>query len=47
LSEPWLRDGIRSVLRGLRIVGEGTPPAEDDHIEVLAVAGEVWVGRRR
>jgi uncharacterized protein YbaR (Trm112 family) len=47
LSEPWVRDGIRSVLRGLRIVGEGVPPAEDDNIEVLAVAGEVWVGRRR
>ena len=46
LPDSWVRDGIRAVLHGLRIVGEGSPPMGVDEVEILAVAGEVWVGRR-
>lgn len=39
----WVREAARVVLPGLRIVGEGgTPPP--DLIELMASAGEVWVG---
>ncbi len=46
LPDSWVRDGIQTVLHGLRIVGEGSPPVGVGEIEILAVTGEVWVGRR-
>jgi uncharacterized protein YbaR (Trm112 family) len=40
---PWVKEGARVVLPGLRIVGEGAdPPA--DVIGLLASADGVWVG---
>jgi len=42
----WVRDAARVVLPGLRIVGEGGEPPEDV-IDLMASAGEVWVGTKR
>jgi len=42
----WVRDAARLVLPGLRVVGEGDQPPED-LIDVMASAGEVWVGSGR
>jgi uncharacterized protein YbaR (Trm112 family) len=39
----WVREGARVVLPGLRVVGEGRQPSEDV-IELMASAGDVWVG---
>jgi uncharacterized protein YbaR (Trm112 family) len=39
----WTTEATRVVLPGLRIVGEGTAPAEDA-IELMASADGVWVG---
>ena len=42
----WVREAVRVVLPGLRVVGEGTePPAE--LIDLMATAGGVWVGTPR
>jgi hypothetical protein len=42
----WVREAARVTLPGLRIVGEGAPPAADD-LEVLAEGGGAWVGRKK
>jgi uncharacterized protein YbaR (Trm112 family) len=42
----WVREGARVVLPGLRVVGEGEPPATDV-IDLMASAGGAWVGTRR
>ena len=39
----WVREAVRVVLPGLRVVGEGEDPSEDI-IEVMASADGVWVG---
>jgi hypothetical protein len=39
----WVREGVRVVLPGLRIVGEGSQPPED-LMDVMASADGVWVG---
>lgn len=39
----WVREGVRVVLPGLRIVGEGSQPPED-LMDVMASAEGVWVG---
>jgi hypothetical protein len=41
----WVRDTVRAVLPGLRIVAEGEAPA-GDLVEVLATSPECWVGRK-
>jgi uncharacterized protein YbaR (Trm112 family) len=42
----WIRESVRVVLPGLRVVGEGHDPAPD-LIDLLASAGGVWVGVKR
>jgi uncharacterized protein YbaR (Trm112 family) len=45
-SDPhWVAEALRITLSGLRIVGEGEPPASAD-IELLASAGGCWVGAK-
>lgn len=44
-DERWVRDAMRAVLPGLRIVGAGTTPAMDG-LEILGAAEGWWVGRR-
>jgi len=39
----WVREAARVVLPGLRVVGEGQDPPPE-FIDVLASAGDVWVG---
>lgn len=43
----FVADAIASVLPGLAVVGEGTPPAESPGHELVAAAPEAWVVRRR
>jgi uncharacterized protein YbaR (Trm112 family) len=42
----WAEEAARVVLPGLRIVGEGPPPAREGGPEVMAEADGVWVARR-
>ncbi|HET9039031.1 MAG TPA: hypothetical protein VFN40_02610 [Gemmatimonadales bacterium] len=42
----WVREAARTVLPGLRVVGEGPDPAPRD-VDLMASAGGVWVGSRR
>jgi hypothetical protein len=42
----WVREAVRVTLPGLRIVGEGNPPALDE-LELLAEGGGAWVGRKK
>jgi uncharacterized protein YbaR (Trm112 family) len=42
----WVREAVRVVLPGLRVVGEGGEPPLD-LIEPMATAGGVWVGTPR
>jgi hypothetical protein len=42
----WVREGMRVVLPGLRVVGEGPDP-DSDLVDLMASAGGVWVGSRR
>jgi hypothetical protein len=42
----WVQEAARVVLPGLRVVGEGTDP-DPETIDLMASAGEVWVGTRR
>lgn len=45
-SDPlWVAEALRITLSGLRIVGEGDPPASPD-IELLASASGCWVGAK-
>ena len=45
-SDPhWVGEALRITLSGLRIVGEGDPPASPD-VELLASAGGCWVGAK-
>jgi uncharacterized protein YbaR (Trm112 family) len=46
-NEPaWVREAVRVVLPGLRVVGEGDdPPA--DLVDLMASTGGVWVGTAR
>lgn len=42
-DQAWIADAARSVLPGLRVVGEaGDPPSG---MEILGTAGDVWVGK--
>jgi uncharacterized protein YbaR (Trm112 family) len=41
-GERWVDEAVRAVLPGLRVVGEGSIPAED-RLGLLATAGGVWV----
>ena len=46
-GEPgWRHDAARSVLPGLRVVGQGTPPGLSEPLDLLAAAGGWWVGKR-
>jgi uncharacterized protein YbaR (Trm112 family) len=45
-DERWVREAARIVLPGLRVVGEGSPPAAEA-IDLMASAGEAWVGTAR
>ena len=42
----WLADAVRTLLPGLRLVGEGATPSAPE-LEVLASADGVWVARTR
>ncbi len=42
----WLADAVRTLLPGLRLVGEGATPSAPE-LEVLASADGVWVARAR
>jgi hypothetical protein len=42
----WVREAVRVVLPGLRVVGEGANPPPDV-IDLMASAGGVWVGAVR
>jgi len=42
----WVREGVRVLLPGLRMVGEGTNPP-DDALDLMASADGVWVGTPR
>jgi uncharacterized protein YbaR (Trm112 family) len=42
----WLADALRTLLPGLRLVGEGATPSAPE-LEVLASADGVWVARAR
>jgi len=42
----WVAEASRVILPGLRVVGEGVDPPPDA-IELMASAGDVWVGTRR
>jgi len=42
----WLADAVRTLLPGLRLVGEGATPSAPE-LEVLASADGVWVARVR
>ncbi len=42
----WVAEAARVVLPGLRIVGEGSNPAEE-RVELMASAGGVWVATPR
>lgn len=45
-SDPaWRKEAARVVLPGLRVVGQGDPPAEEG-LEVLASAGGWWVAQK-
>jgi len=44
-DEGWVREAVRVVLPGLRVVGEGNNPPPDV-VELLASADGVWVGTR-
>ena len=41
----WVRDAVRAVLPGLRVVGESGEPPEG-LVEVLARSPECWVGKK-
>jgi uncharacterized protein YbaR (Trm112 family) len=43
----WRADAARSVLPGLRVVGQGAPPGLSETLDLLASAGGWWVGKRR
>jgi len=43
----WRADATRSVLQGLRVVGQGTPPRLSEELDLLAEAAGWWVGKRR
>jgi uncharacterized protein YbaR (Trm112 family) len=43
----WRADAARSVLPGLRVVGQGAPPGLSGTLDLLASAGGWWVARRR
>jgi uncharacterized protein YbaR (Trm112 family) len=43
----WRADAARSVLPGLRVVGQGASPGLSESLDLLASAGGWWVGRRR
>jgi len=43
----WQADAARSVLPGLRVVGQGAPPGPSGALDVLAAAGGWWVGKKR
>jgi hypothetical protein len=43
----WRADAARSVLPGLRVVGQGTPPGLSEELDLLAEAEGWWVGKRR
>jgi uncharacterized protein YbaR (Trm112 family) len=46
-AEPqWVRDAARVTLPGLRVVGQGPPPAIEE-LELLATANDCWVANRR
>jgi hypothetical protein len=42
----WVREAVRVVLPGLRVVGEGRDPPSE-LIDLMASADGLWVGRRR
>ena len=42
----WVAEAARTVLPGLRVVGEGVEPS-DGVIDLMATAGPVWVGSPR
>jgi uncharacterized protein YbaR (Trm112 family) len=42
----WVADAVRTLLPGLRLVGEGATPSAPE-LEVLASADGVWVARSR
>ena len=45
-TEPyWIAEAVRVLLPGLRVVGQGAPPARED-VSVLASAGGWWVAVR-
>jgi uncharacterized protein YbaR (Trm112 family) len=46
-SVTWMADAVGSVLPGLRAIGSGAPPADQERFEVLAEADGLWVVRRR
>jgi hypothetical protein len=41
----WVREAVRVVLPGLRVVGEGSAP-DLQELELLAAGGGAWVGRK-
>jgi uncharacterized protein YbaR (Trm112 family) len=43
-DQRWVDEAVRAVLPGLRVVGEGSFPGEDQ-LELLATAGGVWVAK--
>jgi uncharacterized protein YbaR (Trm112 family) len=45
-EESWVREAVRVVLPGLRVVGEGPTPSAE-LIELMADAAGVWVGTAR
>ena len=45
-APPWIAEGIRVVLPGLRVVGAGPAPIRED-LQILAAAEGWWVGVRR
>ena len=45
-ADGWVREAARVVLPGLRVVGEGSAPPPE-LIDLMASAGEVWVGTAR
>jgi len=44
-DEGWVREAVRAVLPGLRVVGEGNDPPPEE-VELLASADGVWVGTK-
>ena len=45
-SPTWIREAVRVLLPGLRVVGEGPEP-DPALVDVMASAGGWWVGTRR